>query len=657
MRGGSRGADGLAGESGKHSTRGEGQAEEAVRGGRRERGTAILALTGRGVSLALAACRLIEGSELFIPGHLSSGVDFPHSRFEFPLSGVIERVFLGHERVVLVMALGAAVRLIAPMVSHKASDPGVVVIDDEGENVISLLSGHHGGANALARELAAYLGANAVITTATDLRGMPALDLIIEERGWKCEDEGKLPHLISAMLEGERIYVHQDANDGFLLHALASHGVNAVPFDADGPAGQEVGGWRIVVSDRETMPGSPPEPEKLVRIRARKLVVGIGCRRGVASGDIEAAVAETLRRRRLSPAGIGLLATVADKKDEAGLLSFARERELPLRFLSRGELEAVESPSPPSPAVARTLGISGVCEKAAIAASGGGELLVPKTKFERVTVAVAAAKEDRDGGSVGRLTLVGIASGDPGLLPPRAWKALRSSQFVIGYRTYIDQVRGLVSPSARTISFAMGEEMERARAALRLAEKGKTVCLVSGGDPGIYGMAGVLGDLALSGEEFPGDIKVEIVPGIPALCAAAALLGSPLSNDFSVVSLSDYLTPWESIEKRIRAAAAADMVLVLYNPSSSRRREGLRRAAEIAMEYRAPDTPVGVVRNAFRPGQEVSVKPLAELARAELGMDCLVIMGNSTTCVRGGMMITPRGYEKPSERLQMPHKW
>ncbi len=604
--------------------------------------TAVVAVTGKGVSVGLAISRWLGEADLFVPEHLSSRLEGRHLTYRFPLSGFLAKVYPRYRRLVLVLALGAAVRLLAPLLEDKRSDPGVVVVDERGWNVISLLSGHLGGANALARELAAFLGARAVITTATDLSGLPALDLLVEEKGWRCEDHVKFPALLSAMLEGEEILVYQEGGGG-LVEELAACGVNVSPSAPGDPAWDGGRKWRIAVTDRD-LPSPSRAPEgRLVIIRPRRLVLGLGCRRGTPGEEIEAAVLATLRRHGLSPAGVSLLATVADKREEPGIALFAARWELPLRFLSREELGAAPAFSPPSGAALRALGIPGVCEQAALVAGGGGELLVPKETYRGVTVAVASARDEEKIRRRGELKVVGLGPGDVDLMSPRALRALLSADTVVGYEAYVRQVEHIPVPG-RTVAFRMGEEVERVRAAVREAMEGKVVCLVSGGDPGIYGMAGALGDLLLRGEGIPGDLEVEMIPGIPALCAAAALLGSPLAGDFAVISLSDYLVEWEEIERRIRSSAAADMVLVLYNPASSRRREALARAAEIVMEYRSGRTPAGVVRNAFRPGQEVCTVLLEDLRGMELGMDSLVLVGNSSTRVFRGLMITPRGH-------------
>lgn len=215
---------------------------------------------------------------------------------------------------------------------------------------------------------------------------------------------------------------------------------------------------------------------------------------------------------------------------------------------------------------------------------------------------------------------------------------------VVGYGRYVELLGGLVT-GKEVVTTAMTGERDRCEQALRLAGRGRRVALVSSGDAGIYAMAGlVLELLAASGDGGP---AVEVVPGVPAFVAAAALLGAPLMHDFASISLSDLLTPWETIERRIEAAAAADFVIALYNPKSRGRVTQLPRSMEIVARHRAPSTPVGVVKNASRPGETVTLTTLGGVGRLydSIDMSTLLIIGNSTTYEAGGRMITPRGYD------------
>jgi len=236
---------------------------------------------------------------------------------------------------------------------------------------------------------------------------------------------------------------------------------------------------------------------------------------------------------------------------------------------------------------------------------------------------------------------VGIGPGGREEITPRAERALKGAEAVVGYSLYIDLLDGDLLTGKEVYRSGMHGEVERCRLAVDLARSGKRVAVVSGGDPGVYGMAGPV--LEVLGDE---ELEVEIVPGVTAATAAAACLGAPLNHDFAVISLSDLLTPWPVIEKRLASAAHGDFITVLYNPKSQKRREHFRRAVAIFLEHRPPGTPAGVVKNAGRPGQASVVTDLERLLDLEADVDMLttVIIGNSQTRVTGGRMVTPRGY-------------
>jgi adenosylcobyric acid synthase len=239
-----------------------------------------------------------------------------------------------------------------------------------------------------------------------------------------------------------------------------------------------------------------------------------------------------------------------------------------------------------------------------------------------------------------KLYVVGLGPGNLKNMTYEAREAIESADTVVGYQTYLDLIKPLLT-GKEVVSSGMTREVERCREALRLAGEGRTVALVSSGDAGVYGMAGLV--LELSPSE---NIEVVIVPGVSAVQAAAAVLGAPLMHDFAVISLSDLLTPWELIENRLTAVAAADFVVALYNPRSKGRARHIQRAQELLLASRSPQTPVGIVRNACRDGQEKILSTLAEMPLESIDMFSLVIVGNSATYVDGQQrMVTPRGYE------------
>ena len=239
-----------------------------------------------------------------------------------------------------------------------------------------------------------------------------------------------------------------------------------------------------------------------------------------------------------------------------------------------------------------------------------------------------------------KVTVIGLGPGGGADLTGRARAALEECDLLVGYTAYIDLVKEDF-PDKETLSTGMRREVDRCRAAVEAALTGKSVAVVCSGDSGVYGMAGLVYEVA---QEYD-PIDIEVVPGITAACGGAAVLGAPLTHDFAVVSLSDLLTPWEKIEARLTAAARADFVLCLYNPASKSRPDYLRRACDILLAAgKSPDTVCGTVRNIGRAGEEARILTLGQLRDTQVDMFTTVFVGNSQTKVLGGKMVTPRGY-------------
>lgn len=241
---------------------------------------------------------------------------------------------------------------------------------------------------------------------------------------------------------------------------------------------------------------------------------------------------------------------------------------------------------------------------------------------------------------MGWIKVVGIGPGDARDMTKRAVVALQECDTVIGYITYLKLIKPMVE-GKETASSGMRQEVDRCQKALELAKEGKKVCVVSSGDPGIYGMAGLLLELS---EKEGTKFDVEIIPGVSAINSAAGLLGAPLMHDFAVISLSDHLTCWEVIEQRLDRASEADFVIALYNPKSRERKEHLGRALQIIAKHKELSTPVGIVKNASREGESVIITTLMDVEKYDIDMTTIVIIGNKNTFTKKGKMITPRGY-------------
>lgn len=237
--------------------------------------------------------------------------------------------------------------------------------------------------------------------------------------------------------------------------------------------------------------------------------------------------------------------------------------------------------------------------------------------------------------------MVGIGPGARNEISQRALDALKNSETIVGYKLYVDLVKGIVG-NKQIIATAMRKEIERVELAIQEALTGKIVSIVSSGDPGVYGMAGLVLEM-ISKENR--DLSVEIISGIPAANAAAAVLGAPLMHDYAVISLSDLLTPWGIIERRVKCAAEADFVIVLYNPKSSQRDWQIEKTAHIILQYKSPATPVGIVKDASREDESVIITTLDKMTSHPVDMTTIIIIGNSTTFQYNNHMITKRGYQ------------
>ncbi len=243
----------------------------------------------------------------------------------------------------------------------------------------------------------------------------------------------------------------------------------------------------------------------------------------------------------------------------------------------------------------------------------------------------------------GRLFLLGIGSGDHKDMTTHCIAVLRNCDLVVGYKRYVELAKPFIAEKD-VISSGMFQEVERCTKAIAEAKKGRCVALISSGDPGVYGMAGLALEI-INKKRLWSRCEVEIIPGIPVIHSAAARLGAPLMNDYAVISLSDLLTPWETIVKRLDHAAQADFVICLYNPKSKRRTKQIKEAKSILLRYRKPDTPVGLARNVGRKGESITMTTLERMLRYKIDMVTIIIIGNSTTVVKNSQMITPRGYK------------
>ncbi|MDG4839493.1 precorrin-3B C(17)-methyltransferase [Micromonospora sp. WMMD967] len=555
---------------------------------------------------------------------------WPHARLVEgdTVADALRSAWAGCDAVVAFLATGAVVRILAPLLGDKHSDPAVVVVDEAARHAVALLGGHAGGGNDLAEQVGALLDARPVITTATDAVGLPGLDTL----GWPVQ--GAVAAVSRAILDGEPVQLIADAD--WPLPALPPNVQPPADSHRDGDThgaarGDTAGrGYRLLVTDRVV-----PLDEWTAVLRPPSLVAGVGASRGVPAAEVAELLHRVLAEAGLHPASLRCLASADVKADEAGIRSTADALGVPLVTWPAPRLAAIDVPHP-SEVVRAAVGTPSVAEAAALLGADGrtgdATLLVDKTATAMATVAVARHAPR------GRLAVVGLGPGAPDLRTPRAVAELRRAAVVVGLDQYLDQVRDVFRPGTRVLSSGLGAEEARARAAVAEAAAGRAVALVGSGDAGVYAMASPALEYA--------DERIDVVgvPGVTAALAAGAMLGAPLGHDHAYVSLSDLHTPWEVIERRVTAAAEGDFVTVFYNPRSRARDWQLGKALGILAAHRPPDTPVGVVRNASRPGERVHLATVATLDPAVVDMYSVVVVGNSDTRLVAGRMVTPRGY-------------
>ncbi len=639
-----------------------------------------------------ATFRLQFVTNLWVPASLGN---IPGTQvYQGSLKEHLATLWSNHRALIFCLATGAVVRLIAPLLKDKSRDPAVIVIDEGGKFVISLCSGHQGGADKLARLIAQQLGATPILTGASAALQLPGVDMLGVPFGWQ-RGPGDWTEVSAAVVRGEPVQVMQEVGTTLWQKHLPEGHQFSFHLDNDKISPQ----GRIWISHRRL----DPEDDILqVQWHPRVLWVGIGCERGTSRQLIERAITEVMQTHALAEGAIAGIATIDLKADEVGLVELCRDRLFPLRTFPAEVLGSVAVPTP-SAVVEKAVGTPSVAEAAAVQAAGAepfdisgrsmssgaasrgsatrtthemqrasrtkektsyshyprdieASLLVAKQIFRTegepgvVTVAIAQAAVEYTG-RPGKLLLVGIGPGQLDQITPAAQTAIISADALVGYSLYIDLIASLRRPGQIVEAFPITQERQRGERAIELAKWGLTVAVISSGDCGIYGMAGLVME-QLRSSFWDGKIPiVEVLPGITAMQAAAAKVGAPLMHDFCAISLSDLLTPWEVIEKRLHAAAQAYFVTALYNPRSANRTQQIVTAQQIFLQYRKPDTPVAIVRSVYRESEQITLTTLDKFLEIPIDMLTTVLIGNQSTYIHSDWMITPRGYLSQSSAI------
>lgn len=511
--------------------------------------------------------------------------------------------------LIFVCAIPIAVRLLSTLPQSKSSDPAVVCVDDSYHHAVALLGGHH-GANRLAMLVSAATGATAVVTTSSDTSRLPALDLLPGFRA-----KGDLAKVQAHLNGGGRIELVSEVD--WPLPILLPSGASP---------------HKVLLTDR--IVDIPTQKDPTVTLTPPSLVLGLGCSSDCAPEELAELVSKTLRDADLDPDAIERAATVDSRCRHPAITA------LPylLRSFSAKDLANIEVPNP-STVVESAIGTPSVSEAAALLAAGpGGVLIVAKQKSERATVAVARRK-----GPAGKLHVVGLGPGAVAHRTRRAEATIIKAEVVVGFDAYVAQCADLLTSSQVVLSYPIGEEITRVDRAIKETLLGRIVTLVCSGDPGIYAMATLVfqrvEELNCSG------LDIEIVPGVTAALAGSALAGAVLGHDHAYLSLSDLLTPWETIRHRLVALASTDMAIVLYNPRSRRRTTQLQEAIQIFSDQRGSQTKVVVASRIARKGEAVTITTLSKFDPSIVDMETLVFIGSSSTRDIDGRLYTPRGYE------------
>ena len=546
-----------------------------------------------------------------------------------PLEELVKEAFSSADALIFWCAAGIAVRCIAPCLTHKSQDPAVLVLDEKGKHCISLLSGHMGGANALAGTVSALCGAEPVITTGTDTEHRFSVDEFARCNGLVVTDWEKAKRISAKVLAGETLTI----GSGMKKEQYC-------PVE-----GLEEQNWKegefLSNADVWITPRRITAPDQVLQLIPRNLTVGIGCRKGTELSALHAALDRFMEQTGLDRRGICQITSIDRKKEEQGLVDLASDLGVPFVTYTSEELLQAPGEYPSSEFVREITGVDNVCQRSAMLGAGdGAAVIAEKTVVDGITMAAAAGVLKKSGNARGIVYAVGIGPGEPEQMTPQAEAALLRSDLIVGYKTYVDQIRPVFPDKEYKVS-GMRQELLRIREALEEARTGKTVAVISSGDASVYGMGGLLWELS---EQYD-DVDVECIAGITAALSGGAVLGAPMGHDFTCISLSDLLTPWDLIRRRLELAAEGDFVIALYNPSSRTRQHRYEEACRILLEHRPGNTVCGWCRNIGRQGEEWKVCTLKELQQQPVDMLTTVFIGNSRTRVIRGRMVTPRGYE------------
>ena len=547
---------------------------------------AIIVLNQNSVPLARQIASVFPDSTIYGLANRTSDVDVSFTNF----GDTLRELFTKNTPIIGICAAGILIRTLAPLLNDKWHEPPVLAIAEDGSAVVPLLGGLH-GVNDLARTIAEALKVSPAITTTGDIRFRTTL--LSPPPGYYLANPEDAKTFIADLLSGATVKLEGEAP--WLRESK-------LPIREDGQ-----------LTIKVTESAIAPTKNCLV-YHPKTIVIGID---GKISKEFQAAIAlvqQQLTKTQLSPHALAGIFVLDKDAGHPGINSIAKALNLPVRCFSVNELNA-----------------NNIAEALALQAVGTTGRLITSDSSIAIASAPLPIDVNQIGKARGKLAIVGTGPGGEDWMSKEVKQVLQTSTDWVGYKTYLDLVEPLRTNQQRHESDNR-VEIERAKTALELATTGRSVAVVSSGDPGIFAMAAAVFEV-LERENKPEwqSIEIQVCPGISAMQAAAAAVGAPLGHDFCAISLSDILKPWSVIEERIDAAAKADFVMAFYNPGSKQRTWQLEKAREILLRWRSPQTPIILARNLGRSGQSIEVKTLAQLTKEDVNMQTIVLVGSSQT--------------------------
>jgi cobalt-precorrin 5A hydrolase / precorrin-3B C17-methyltransferase len=585
----------------------------------------VIILSNLALDLGIRVKNAVPQSELHAMNLNHPDVDCSYDNFSSHIANLFENKYT----IIAVCSAGVVIRSLAKLLKNKTEESPVIVISNDGRYVIPILGAHSGG-NKISHNISYRINAEAVITNMSDLRLGIALD--DPPDGYILGDYKYIKSIASRILNGERIQslpnISWFNNSQLKVNKQAKLSID------------------ITIEDKIS------NKDKII-YHPQKLALGVGTIKGASFDSLLKLVETTLKNNNLSKHSIALLATIDLKKNEDAINQLAKFYNLPIVYYTKDDLNKVLSKiEKPSQEVFDAVGCYSVSEASSILAAGdNSNLIVNKQKYNGTTCAIAISKNiilnSNNKSAKGKLSIIGLGPGDSSWRSIEATHLLEQATDIVGFDGYIKLLD--YDKNKKYHSFEIGQEEERAMKSIELASSDKNVALVCSGDPGIYAMASIVFEMIEFGPDVWKNIEIITSPGISAVQAAAARVGAPIGNDFCTISLSDLMTTQQVILDRVKAAAEADFIIALYNPSSKLRKTLIKKVVNIIRDHRKKETPVVIARSVGRKDEKIEFTTINDIETNTIDMMTLLIIGSSKTRsyfnnLKEQKVYTPRGY-------------